>query len=221
MSLAKMAKQVKNTAKAMGDVVRSAFRGKITLVISGEPIQRVQLSGLADETLQDLEHLQEYGFASNPPSGSDAVIIPLGGSSSHGVVVCTQHGSYRIKNLKSGETAIFNSDGAKIVLKQGRIIEADCDVYRVNCKSYEVNAETAADFNTPALSASAVVTAQGQINGNGGMAVSGGSGASFSGNVTQTGGSFKTDGDVLAGDKSLKNHKHTDSIGGKTTLAQV
>ena len=158
MSLSKLAKKTAQTAKNIGETLRAAFRGKITLVVSSEPIQRVQLSGLADETLQDLEHLQEYGFASHPPDGSEAVVIPLGGNTSHGVIVCSQHGSYRIKNLKPGETAIFNHEGAKIVIKQGKIIEADCDVYRVNCKQYEVNAATDAKFNAPLVETSAVLT---------------------------------------------------------------
>lgn len=68
MSLSKLAKKTAQTAKNIGETLRTAFRGKITLVVSSEPIQRVQLSGLADETLQDLEHLQEYGFASHPPT---------------------------------------------------------------------------------------------------------------------------------------------------------
>lgn len=215
-----MAKRTGRLVRDIGDTVRAAFRGKITLVVSSEPIQRVQLSGLAGETLQDLEHLQEYGFASNPPDGSEAVVIPLGGNTSHGVIVCTQHGNYRIKNLKPGETAIFNHEGAKIVIKQGKIIEADCDVFKVNCKQYEINAATDAKFNTPLVETSAVLTAQGQINGNGGMAVEGGSGATFSGNVTQTSGSFETVGDVVAGDISLRQHPHTDSIGGKTSPAE-
>ncbi|MFV2030587.1 phage baseplate assembly protein V [Neisseria sp. S1] len=220
MSLAKMARRAAQTAKTLGDTVRAAFRGKITLVVSSEPIQRVQLSGLAAETLQDLEHLQEYGFASNPPAGSEAVVIPLGGNTSHGVIVCSQHGSYRIKNLNPGETAIFNHEGAKIVIKQGRIIEADCDTYKINCKQYEVNAESSANFHTPTLETSAVLTAQGQINGNGGMAIKGGDGATFSGDVKQIGGSFNTDGDVVASDISLCKHTHTDSIGGKTSTPE-
>lgn len=65
-----MARAAAQTARNIGDTVRAAFRGKITLVVSAEPVQRVQLSGLADETLQDLEQLQEFGFTSNPPAGN-------------------------------------------------------------------------------------------------------------------------------------------------------
>lgn len=217
MSLSKLAKKTAQTAKNIGETLRAAFRGKITLVVSSEPIQRVQLSGLADETLQDLEHLQEYGFASHPPDGSEAVVIPLGGNTSHGVIVCSQHGSYRIKNLKPGETAIFNHEGAKIVIKQGKIIEADCNVYRVNCKQYEVNAATDAKFNAPLVEASAVLTAQGQFNGNGGMAVEGGSGARFKGDIDLEG-DFNSTGRVVNNGKNIgSDHKHRGDSNGTTS----
>lgn len=108
-----MARRVGQTAKSIGDTVRAAFRGKITLVVSSEPVQRVQLGGLADESLQDLEHLQEFGFSSNPPAGSDAVVIPLGGNTSHGVIVATQHGSFRVKNLKPGKPLSFPARARK------------------------------------------------------------------------------------------------------------
>lgn len=211
-----MAKRVGQTAREVGDVVRAAFRGKITLVVSSEPVQRVQLSGLADETLQDLEQLQEFGFTSAPPEGTEAVVIPLGGATSHGVIVATEHGSFRIKNLKPGETAIYSNEGAKIVIKQGRIIEADCDVYKVNCKSYQVSASSGAEFDTPNLSATQQVTASGQINGNGGMAVQGGSGAKFTGNVEMVG-DLHTTGALTNNGKDVgSTHRHTETNGSET-----
>ncbi|STZ76343.1 putative baseplate assembly protein V [Bergeriella denitrificans] len=211
-----MAKKAAGAARAIGDTVRAAFRGKITLVVSSEPVQRVQLSGLADETLQDLEHLQEYGFTSNPPEGTEAVVIPLGGNTSHGVVVATQHGSFRIKNLSPGETAVYNSDGAQIVLKNGKIIEATCEVFKVNCKHYEVNAGSGATFDTPMLTATQQVTATGQINGNGGMAVQGGGGAKFTGNVEMVG-NLNTTGALTNNGKDVgSRHKHIETQGAQT-----
>lgn len=217
MSLSKLARKTGQVARQMGDSVRAAFRGQIKLVKSAAPIQQAQVDGLAGETLQDLSHLQNYGFTSNPPTGSEAVIIPLGGSTTHGVIVATEHGRFRIKNLQSGETAIYNDEGAKIVIKKGKIIEADCDVFKINCQRYEVNALDTANFNTPQLMTSAVLTAQGQINGNGGMTVQGGAGARFSGNINQSGGNYATDGDVVASGKSLSGHTHTGDSGGQTS----
>ena len=54
----------------------------------------------------------------------------------------------------------------------------------------------------------------GQITGQGGLAVSGGSGATVEGNLAQTGGSYTTDGDVTAGTVSLKGHVHSNPEGG-------
>lgn len=212
-----MARKTAQVVQQIGDTMRAAFRGKITLVVSSEPIQRVQLNGLADEVLQELEHLQEFGFASNPPEGSEAVVIPLGGDTTHGVVVATQHGSFRIKNLNPGETAIFSQDGAKIVIKRGKIIEADCDIFRVNCTKYVVNAKGSADFVTPKLETSAILTAQGQFNGNGGMAVEGGSGARFKGNINLEG-DFESTGNVTNNGKNIgSEHKHRGDSNGTTS----
>lgn len=188
--------------------IRLAFRTRLTRVNSDGPLQTFQAKGLAGESLQDSELFQHYGFTSNPLPGTMAVVLPLGGRTSHSIVIATEHAAYRLQALKSGEVALYTDEGARIVLKRGRLIEVDCDEYRVNCKQYVVNAEEKADFNTPMVTASEQVTAQSKITGNGGMAIKGGNGASFTGNITQTGGSYSTDGDVKAGNISLTGHHH-------------
>jgi phage baseplate assembly protein V len=138
-----------------------------------------------------------------------AVILPVGGKTSHGIVIATEHGSYRLKALAPGEVALYTDEGAKIVMKRGRLIETDCDVFKVNCQTWEVNASASATFNTPALTASAVFNAHGQINGSGGMAISGGSGAHVAGTLTAT-------EDVVAAGKSGAHHTHPGDSGGIT-----
>lgn len=205
----------KRVRRAMASV-RQAFRGVLARVDSKNGVQLLQGQGLAGEDLQDNELFQQYGYTSNPPAGTMLVVLPVGGRTSHGIVVATEHSTYRVKALKPGEVAIYTDEDAKIVLKNGRIIETDCDIFRVNCKTWEVNASDKADFNTPMLTASQELTAQSQIHGNGGMAIKGGSGASFEGNVSQTDGDIATDGDVVAGSKSLRHHKHPGDSGGTT-----
>ncbi|MDO9986251.1 phage baseplate assembly protein V [Glaesserella parasuis] len=204
----KLAQQAKQRINNAQNSVRSAFRGVLNLVKSTPQIQLSQVSGLADETLQDVELMQHFGLTSVPPAGTQAVVIPLGGKTTHGIIIATENGSFRVKGLKNGETAIYDASGSTIILKNGRLIEVDCDVFKVKCKSYEVDATSGASFKTPKLETDQVFTAQGKINGNGGMTVQGGNGASFSGDVTQTDGSFSTDGDVTAGSISLKTHTH-------------
>lgn len=196
--------------------VRQAFRGVLTRVNSAPAVQLAQADGLAGERLQDMELFQHYGLTSHPPPGTMALILPVGGKTSHGIVIATEHGSYRLQALQPGEVALYTDEGARIVMKRGRLIETDCDVFRVNCKRWEVNASEAADFNTPMLTASQQLTAQGQLSGNGGMAVKGGDGASFDGDVRQRGGSFVTDRDVVASGTSLHGHHHPGDSGGQT-----
>lgn len=57
------------------------------------------------------------------------------------------------------------------------------------------------------------------ITGTGGMAISGGSGASVQGNIQQTQGSYTTTGDVTAGSISLQSHTHTCPHGDETSNA--
>ncbi|CBW29914.1 phage baseplate assembly protein V [Haemophilus influenzae] len=206
----RLSQAIQQRAQGAVDEIRQAFRGVLHLVKSADNIQKVQASGLADETLQDVEFMQQFGFTSVPPANTQAVILPIGGQTTHGIVIATENGSFRVKNLQGGEVAIYDESGSSIVLKKGRLIEIDCDVLKIN-------AATKVDISSPLVETDQVFTAQGQINGNGGMAVQGGSGASFTGNVQQSGGSFTTDGDVKAGIISLSNHKHTGDSGGKTS----
>lgn len=213
----RFSQSIQQTAQSAVNGVRQAFRGVLNLVKSTDNIQKTQVSALADETLQDVELMQHFGFTSVPPKNTQAVIIPIGGQTSHGIVIATENGEFRVKGLKSGEVAIYDASGSTIILKQGRLVEVDCDSFVLNCKTYQVNATSGANFDTPKLETSKVLTAQGQINGKGGMAIEGGNGATFSGDVRQTKGSITTSGDVTASGKSLVNHIHTGDDGGDTS----
>lgn len=101
--------------------IRKAFRGVITLVKSGGHVQLMQVKGLAGETLQDAEYFQHYGLTSNPPAGSMAIVLPIGGKTAHGIIIATEHGTYRLKNLKSGEVALYDDLGHTVHLSRSGI----------------------------------------------------------------------------------------------------
>ncbi|AYQ37051.1 phage baseplate assembly protein V [Burkholderia aenigmatica] len=173
--------------------VRQAYRAVISLCASDTPVQLAQVDGLAGETTPDLELFQHYGFTSNPPAGSMAVVIPLGGRTSHGVIVATEHGA-RIQSLKSGETAIYTAEGDSIVMRNGRIIE-------ITTETLNIKAATAVNIDTPAVNITQRLNVKEQITGQGGMSVSGGDGV-------EVDGSMKVSQDVTAAGKSLVHHKH-------------
>jgi len=153
--------QIDSRVRRLMAGIRQTFRGRLTRVNSTLKVQQVQAKGLAGETLQDAELFQHFGFTSNPPAGTQCIIAPLGGQTSHSVIIATENEKYRVTALASGEVAIYSDEGARVVIKKGRIVEVDCDIYRVKCKQYEVSAEdynveatSGANFETPLLKGS-------------------------------------------------------------------
>lgn len=200
----RFAQAIQNSAQGAVNAVRQALRGVIQTLDSADSIQKAQVSGLADELLQEVEVVQQFGFTSHPPAGSQAVVIPIGGESSHSVVIGTENASFRIKGLGSGEVAIYDQSGSSIVLRAGRVVAIDCDTFTLNCNNFQVSASGGASFSTPNLSTSADFAAQGNISGKGG--------------ATQiNGGGISTSGDVVADGTSLKGHVHSGDSGGTTS----
>lgn len=134
-------------SRALGKI-RQAFRGVGTQVNSAAPVQLFQGEGFAGEQLQDAELMQQYGHTSNPPAGFMYVAIPIGGKTAHSIVVATEHASYRLKGLKSGEVAIYTDEGDSIILKRGRLIE-------VTTQTLRINASTLVEINTPKMQVNA------------------------------------------------------------------
>lgn len=120
----RLSQAIQQKAQGAVDEIRQAFRGVLHLVKSADNIQKVQASGLADETLQDVELMQQFGFTSVPPTNTQAVILPIGGQTTHGIVIATESGSFRVKNLQGGSDAIFTGD----VQQRGGSFTTDGDV---------------------------------------------------------------------------------------------
>ena len=96
-------------------------RAVVTLVDDAPGIQSMQLTGLADEVIEDAERFQDYGFTSVPHPDAEAVVIFPGGLRSHALVVAVGDRRYRLKGLAEGEVAIFDDQGQSIILKRDGI----------------------------------------------------------------------------------------------------
>lgn len=97
-------------------------RALVSLIDDKKAIQTLQLQALADEVLDDVERVQEYGFTSVPKRGAEAVMVCLGGERSAGLVIATDDRRYRVKSLKEGEVCIYTDEGDTIQLLRGRKI---------------------------------------------------------------------------------------------------
>lgn len=101
--------------------IRQIFLG---LVARGGS-QSLQLTGVADEVLQEVELYQHVGFSSYIPENSKVVIVPLQGKTSRSIVVATTGGAVVI-NVNDGETCIYDQFGHSVWLKEdGTHIEGD------------------------------------------------------------------------------------------------
>ncbi|EGG4148578.1 phage baseplate assembly protein V [Salmonella enterica] len=172
--------------------IRRPFRAVLTRTRSDGNVMMTQLSGLEDENLPGIEVFQQFGLTSVPPAGTMAVVVPVGGRTSHSVVIATEHGQYRIRSLKPGEVSLYNEDGASVTLKKGQIIDVQCIEYNVSCRKYSVTASESARFETPEVIATKKLTARGLLTGSGGMTISGDNGsgvtATLSGDITHING---------------------------------
>ncbi|WP_228202662.1 phage baseplate assembly protein [Acinetobacter baumannii] len=80
----------------------------------------LQLTGLPEETLQEVEFFQQVGFSSYIPEGSRVVVLPLQGKTSRSIVIATTGGPIVI-NVSEGETCIYDQFGHSIWLKKDGI----------------------------------------------------------------------------------------------------
>jgi phage gp45-like len=76
----------------------------------------VQVKLLAGEVRDGLERVQQYGFSSVPPVGSEAVVIFVGGNRGHGVVIGTEARGQRHAGQAAGTVAVYDGAGHVIVL---------------------------------------------------------------------------------------------------------
>jgi len=125
--------------------IRKPFRGRLHGIANTKPgVTLISGIGLAGEPIQDNELFQHYGITTCPPEGSEFIVLPIGGKTSQGVIIATEHGTYRLKGLKPGEVALYSDEGDSVVLKRGRLIEA-------TTVTFKINASNKVEMNTPLL----------------------------------------------------------------------
>lgn len=134
-------------------------RAVVTLVNDAAKMQALQVSLLADEQLDGVEHWQPYGFTTNPLSGAEALVLSVGGHRAHSVVVSCADRRFRLVGMEGGEVAIYTDEKDKIHLKRGRVIE-------VETRTLNIKAATAVNFDTPLITSTGRIESAGdQIAG--------------------------------------------------------
>jgi len=80
---------------------------------SGE-LQVAQVT-LNERTLDDVERFGEWGLISVPPVGADGVLVFLGESASHGVLVGVESPAHRPRGGEPGESGLHTTDGTTTI----------------------------------------------------------------------------------------------------------
>ena len=175
---------------------------------SGPNCQTVDVVILADEHQTGVEHMEPYGYTSNPPAGAEGLIFGVAGQRAAAVGINFGNRQFRLAGLKTGEVAMFTDEGDTLVFSRENtvtlttkhfIVDAAEDVAintkacTVNTETYTVNASDGVTYNTPSY-----------VLGGG----EGGCAAAITGDVNQTG-SITSSGDHVAGGVSQIGHGHT------------
>jgi phage baseplate assembly protein V len=183
-----MIEQIRREIKRGLASVRGAMRAVLQGISIAQRIQRVNAEGLADESLQDVELMQQFGFTSAPPAGSQIIVLPLGGRTSASVIIASEHGAYRLQLNNQGEAALYNQWGDHLWFKKGGVAE--------------LVATTKVDITSPLVATSGDLSVGGNITCAHDITATG--------NVSDQGGAKSMAG--MRG--SYNGHGHTDPQGG-------
>lgn len=113
--------------------------GQLNLVDDTGAQQKTQMQigvggpAVLQEIIDQLTRLSEYGFASNPPLGSPALALFLGGRRSEGVIIATGDAATRLTNLLAGEAALYNGvKGTFAKMADDGTLQINCPVVITN-----------------------------------------------------------------------------------------
>lgn len=142
-------------------------RGVVHITNSDTALQTLQVELLKGEMLDGIEHIEPYGFTSNPHLGGEVIAASLAGNRKHSVVLVASDRRYRKKNLVAGEVAIYTDEGDYILLSRGRIVQVVAGTrVRVTAPDVEIVASTRVTLTSPQVDVSGALTVQGAILSN-------------------------------------------------------
>lgn len=104
-------------------VANSLARAVVSLVDDSTKLQLLQVGALADETIEDVEHFQPYGFSSVPLEGAEVVLMFPNGDRAHAIAVAVSDRRYRPTGGQPGDVIVYGKEGAKVILKASGDVE--------------------------------------------------------------------------------------------------
>lgn len=96
--------------------------GRIRIGHDSDLVQLQQVQFNDRETQDEVPRIAEYGFASMPLPGCQALVLFIGGERSNGAIVATNDERNRMKNLQPGEVAIYDDQGQSVYISRAGIV---------------------------------------------------------------------------------------------------
>lgn len=102
------------------DAVRAHLRRVAVVKVDDTGSQQlVDLDGLASERWKGVVRLLPHGFSSNPPAGSEGMVLALGGRADRAMVLGLEDPKTRQKSIPAG-TAVLYDDKGNVLFAQGK-----------------------------------------------------------------------------------------------------
>lgn len=177
---------------------------RILRVDDSGDLQVLQVEGFLGEIRDGVPRISEWGFASNPPADSQAVVLALGGSRGQLVVVGVEDRKTRPKNLPVGASQIHAAGGNRV-----RCL-ADGTIEIVNALASVTIAPTGA-VTVNGVTVSVTASGAATVNAGGNATISAGGTATVSAPAVSIGSATTIDG------KNFLAHTHTPSALGVPT----
>lgn len=132
--------------------------GTIKTVVDSGTSQACQVSINDFETIDSMPRPVQFGFTSNPPIGTQALLLFAGGDRSNGVIIGTNNLSDRMKNCDSGGAAMYSADGRYVYISSSGIT--------INAGGLPVTVSDASELDVTATNSVTITSPTVKISGN-------------------------------------------------------
>ncbi len=194
------------------------IRGIIQSVVEGV-IKRFSAAGRTDETIENREYFQHYGFTSRPLAGAEAILIQ---EDNHIVMIASDDRRYRL-GIEAGEVCLYTDEGdhirmmrnKEIYVKSGNKLTADVEnevtittkTAVINAVDATVNASASVLIKAPAVTIQADSIVMASLSGGTGASATLRGDFQLEGSITVTG-NISATGTIIDGAGNTNHHSH-------------
>ncbi len=104
-------------------IANTVARAVVELAADGGKLQLLQVGALVDETIDDAEHHQPYGFSSVPLAGAEAILVFPNGDRSHPIAVTVSDRRHRPTGGEPGQVGLYHYQGARLTMLEDGTVE--------------------------------------------------------------------------------------------------